>query len=254
MGKQAKMKILVTSGGTKVPIDMVRSITNMSRGTFGSKIARQLLIRGGSQISMLTYLGAKEFRMPFSIHDPDIHTRGVGAICREVVYLAGLHEEHKDRYTQCTYKTFDQYATRLRELIEHDKPDLVILAAAVSDYIVPNPVDGKVRSSEDLKIDLAPAEKLIGRVKEWHPDCKLVGFKLLVNSNRQELEAAAKDSLAKNKCELVVANDLRDIKAGEHQLLLVSPASICQFKTDPNDPDFLASVVADYSLRTMRRT
>lgn len=246
------MKVLVTSGGTKVPIDMVRSITNMSRGTFGAKIARQLLIRGGRQIDMLTYLGAKEFRMPFSIHDPDIHTRGVDVICREVVYLAGLHEEHKDRYAQCTYKTFDQYAMQLEKLVRDDKPDLVILAAAVSDYIVPNPVDGKVRSSDDLKIDLEPAEKLIGRVKEWHPDCKLVGFKLLVKSTRKELEAAAKESLQKNKCELVVANDLRDIKAGEHQLLIVGPNVICQFKTDPNDPDFLARVVADYSLRVMQ--
>ena len=33
------MKILITSGGTKVPIDRVRSITNMSQGTFGSRIA-----------------------------------------------------------------------------------------------------------------------------------------------------------------------------------------------------------------------
>ena len=33
------MKILITSGGTKVPIDRVRSITNMSCGTFGSRIA-----------------------------------------------------------------------------------------------------------------------------------------------------------------------------------------------------------------------
>ena len=32
------MKILITSGGTKVKIDLVRSITNMSRGTFGSQI------------------------------------------------------------------------------------------------------------------------------------------------------------------------------------------------------------------------
>ena len=32
------MKVLITSGGTKVKMDLVRSITNMSRGTFGSQI------------------------------------------------------------------------------------------------------------------------------------------------------------------------------------------------------------------------
>ena len=32
------MKVLITSGGTKVKIDLVRSITNMSSGTFRSQI------------------------------------------------------------------------------------------------------------------------------------------------------------------------------------------------------------------------
>ncbi len=32
------MKILITSGGTRVPIDSVRSITNMSKGTYGKNL------------------------------------------------------------------------------------------------------------------------------------------------------------------------------------------------------------------------
>lgn len=248
------MKVLVTSGGTKVPIDMVRSITNMSRGTFGARIARQLLICGGKQIDMLTYLGAKEFRMPFSIHEPDIHERGAYAIGKELAFLTEMYEEYKDRYLQCTYKTFDQYAEQLEKLVKDGKPDLVILAAAASDFIVPNPIDGKVRSSDDLYFLLKPAEKLISRVKEWHPACKLVGFKLLVRSTQKELEDAAKKSVEKNRCELVVANDLRDIKVGEHQILLVGPKATAKFKTNStHDPDFLACVVADTSLKLFNK-
>ena len=40
------MKILITSGGTKVSIDRVRSITNMSQGTFGSRIADAFFSKG----------------------------------------------------------------------------------------------------------------------------------------------------------------------------------------------------------------
>lgn len=40
------MKIFITSGGTKIPIDKVRNITNMSKGTFGSKIATESLRAG----------------------------------------------------------------------------------------------------------------------------------------------------------------------------------------------------------------
>ena len=37
------MRVLLTSGGTRVPIDRVRDIRNMSMGTFGSRIALELL-------------------------------------------------------------------------------------------------------------------------------------------------------------------------------------------------------------------
>jgi len=46
------MKILVTSGGTKVPIDDVRSITNTSSGSFGSKIVTSLLYHGAEVIHL----------------------------------------------------------------------------------------------------------------------------------------------------------------------------------------------------------
>ena len=44
MLERGTMKILITSGGTKVKIDQVRHIGNMSKGTFGSKIAEEFYI------------------------------------------------------------------------------------------------------------------------------------------------------------------------------------------------------------------
>ena len=70
------MNILVTSGGTKIPIDRVRSITNMSRGTFGSRIADAFWTEGldrmqdhvlGAdieQIDKITFFMAKDSKMP----------------------------------------------------------------------------------------------------------------------------------------------------------------------------------------------
>ena len=40
------MRILITSGGTKVMIDGVRHISNMSKGTFGSAICKSFLEKG----------------------------------------------------------------------------------------------------------------------------------------------------------------------------------------------------------------
>jgi len=151
------------------------------------------------------------------------------------------------RYTEYEYRDFLSYA-ELLEIRVKEMPDVVILAAAVSDYLT-TPMTGKARSGGDMAIHLHPAPKLITKVKEWYPDCKLVGFKLLVDSTDEQLVMAARNSVEKNGCEFVVANDLRDIKAGEHRLLIVDKDGVEEFKTDPADPDFLAGVVAARALQ-----
>jgi phosphopantothenoylcysteine synthetase/decarboxylase len=240
------MKVLLTSGGTKVPIDRVRSITNMSRGTFGAKIARQLLQNEDVE---LIYLGAKEFRMPFSIRIDFAEAREYDPSLAE---LAIWYEECKTRYRQITYKTFEEYAQALEIYVRNDKPDIVILAAAVSDYVVVDPVGGKIRSGSDLKIELEQAPKLITRIKEWCPGCCLVGFKLLVGSNDDELLEAAWRSLEQNGCSFVVANDLRDIRAGKHRLLIVSEGKHEEFNSKDDDPDYLARVVSNKALELVK--
>ena len=191
--KVEPLKVLVTSGGTKIKIDMVRSITNMSKGTFGSKIATEF---GGYSGVELTFLHAKDSKLPLSPTRP----------------------------TLVEYETFDDYAKRLDEQLAL-QPDVIILAAAVSDYGVANYVDGKIRTKGDMSIELTPLPKLISAVREKCPKSVVCGFKLLVNSTEAELIQAASDSLIKNKLDLVIGNDLRDIKADNHTLWIVEDAT-----------------------------
>jgi phosphopantothenoylcysteine synthetase/decarboxylase len=55
------MKIVVTSGGTDVPIDAVRCISNSSAGTTGALIAEAALKHG----HFVHYLCARNSRAPF---------------------------------------------------------------------------------------------------------------------------------------------------------------------------------------------
>jgi phosphopantothenoylcysteine synthetase/decarboxylase len=194
-----KPTFLLTSGGTKVKIDMVRSITNMSRGTFGSRIAEYILFYGYK----LSFLHAKESRLP-------------GRLIGGSALL--------ENYIPKTFVTFEDYEKSLNEELKK-KPDIIILAAAVSDYGVDNYIDGKIRSNDALVIKLKPLPKLISKVREKCPSSIICGFKLLVNSTEKELREAAVESLVKNKLDLVVGNDLRDIKAGQHKLLIVENKS-----------------------------
>jgi phosphopantothenate-cysteine ligase len=214
------MKILITSGGTKIPIDSVRSITNMSHGTFGSQIAESFLqnMPGGS---ILNFLFARGSKVPTSGENP-LEEKNSAILFRQ-------------------YETFWDYDNALQEILDTE-PDIIILAAAVSDYAVVDPVEGKARSKEDMTIVLKPLPKLISGVREKCPNATICGFKLLVNSKESELLAAARNSIRTNNVDLVVANDLSTIKNEDHSLHIVESNWSGQFFRSENN---LATVVRD---------
>lgn len=208
-----KLKVLVTSGGTKIRIDRVRSITNMSNGTFGSQIVDSFFyLKNGIDIA---FLAAKDSKLP-KIEITDIlHTtvegRGISVTRNNFNY----------RFNLIPYITFDDYEKNLFALLHNHNFDVIILAAAVSDYGIENYVDGKIRSSdEEMIIRLKPLPKLISRVREAAPNSFIVGFKLLVDSTEDQLKQACIDSMNKNKLDMIVGNDLRDIQQDNHTLTL----------------------------------
>lgn len=241
------MRLLITSGGTKIPIDSVRSITNMSKGTFGAKIATEALKREHS----VCFLRAKNSDSPFQINF-DLRQCGTDAIpdlLEDVAVKHRLSIDSNETYQEHQYDTFDEYATKLETLLMTYRPDAVVLAAAVSDYGTA-PIQGKARSrSGEMNIALTPLPKLIGKVKNICPKAILVGFKLLVNSTDTELMDAAEKSINDNGCDFVVANDLSDIKNGNHKILIVRKGldarrfSANDERNEGKDPNYLAGKV-----------
>lgn len=238
------MKILLTSGGTKVPIDSVRDITNMSSGNFGSKIATELL-KLKQEVYFFKAKGSKS-PFQFTIDMLDDYQDFSEKILKRYVEICLF----KDNYNEMEYRTFEEYKERLERLIKIEQPDVVVLAAAVSDYGVSNFVNGKMRSNNDYKINLEQLPKLIYLIKEWMPTIKLVGFKLLVGSKEYQLIDAAKRSIADNKCDMIVANDLADIKDNKHRVHLVHPSGEpITYNTDSNDNNYLARMVAEHIVK-----
>lgn len=236
------MEILVTSGGTKIPVDRVRDITNMSNGTFGSRIACAALEAGNS----VHFLRAKRSKSPFSRTFDYSSSRHWEQDLNAWADFWNFCEEHGRRYRETCFRSYDDYSQHLENIVQMEKPDVVILAAAVSDYGVANFVEGKSRTGTQQSIELFPLPKLIERIKRWHPDCILVGFKLLVSSTDEELIEAARRSVLSNGCDFVVANDLRDIRADNHRLLIVREDDVHIYcKADSPDPLYLAKKVIE---------
>ena len=229
------MKILITSGGTKVPIDRVRSITNMSKGTFGSKIADEFWDVGLSrkldncdgedveQIEKITFFMAKGSKQP-QCQRNDLEAYGSGAYT-PIEYVE--------------YSTFDEYNEGIEKLLSEEKYDIIVVAAAVSDYGVANYYNGKYRSREDdMCIKLVKLPKILPIMRELAPDAVICGFKLLVDSTYEELIKAMEKQIDETNVDLVVGNDLRDIKADDHQLFIM--------RNDRPEPAELGYVYHEY--------
>lgn len=227
-------KILITSGGTKVPLDPVRDITNMSRGTFGAKIAKEAILDDNDVIYLVSQNGRSPFDFNYLVSNPEFFEREdfEEEYRQYYEFVRNVQEDlslNKLKYVEKRYRNYDDYSYMLYDLIEKEKPDIVILAAAVSDYIVKNPAKTKIKSKDELKIELEPAEKIIGNIKTKYPTVKLVGFKLLVGASYTELYEAAKDSILKNNCDLVVANDLNSLRQGNHEVMFVRKSDMNKF-------------------------
>ena len=213
------MKILITSGGTKIPIDRVRSITNMSRGTFGSRIADAFFYKGleafrsedkENAIEKITFFTAKNGKLPTaqSLND----------------------ETYEDGYRPLDiigYSTFDDYKSGIEDLLKKETYDIIVVAAAVSDYGVANYYNGKYRSREDdMCIKLVKLPKVLPIMRKLAPNATICGFKLLVDSTEDQLLEAMQKQIAESNVDLVVGNDLRDIKANDHRLLVLSKSDM----------------------------
>ena len=102
---EAKSKVLITSGGTREPIDGVRSITNSSTGRTGATLADELLSRGHDVV----YMHAASAILPTS-SSPRLRLR--------------------------SFVDFKSLESAMSEELSRNRFDAVIHAAAVSDFSV----------------------------------------------------------------------------------------------------------------------
>lgn len=169
----------MTYGPTWIPLDPVRVISNISTGKLGFTLAC-LLKKEKAKVTVLQGpipLGLKRQGvrvLPFRFYNE---------------LLALINVELKKHY------------------------DIIIHAAAVSDYKLPSPWKKKISSSRPrLKLELKPTMKIIEKIKRISPNSFLVGFKLTDQINKQTLRYDLRDLFDKARCDLVVANSFVENK------------------------------------------
>lgn len=182
-------RVLVTAGATREYIDPIRYITNASSGKMGIAIAEEADFRG-AEVTLIRTKGSVQ-----SFVENQIEVETVEEMLR------AIEEELKAR-----------------------KYDVVILAAAVSDFRIKNQAEAKIKSGKELILELEPTPKIIDLVKKLQPETFLVGFKAetdegkLIEEARRQIERAGSD--------LVVANTLNAFGSEKDEVLLVTGDSV----------------------------
>ena len=170
------MRILITAGPTREPIDSVRFISNRSSGRMGIEIA-QAAVDAGHDVTLL--LG------PVLIH-------------------TALHERLRVyRFTT---------SAELKQMLEAHFPDcdLLVMAAAVADYRSEQATEGKIKRESgrgaELTLRLQPTPDLVAAVASTKRDSqKVVAFAL---EEPEQLEQRAIEKMKRKRVNAIVANPL----------------------------------------------
>ena len=205
-------KIVITAGGTSEKIDNVRKITNSSSGKLGMTIANYLLKENDDLI--IYYVCSKNSLRPLDKRIKVIEIDGTSSLKNEIENL--LLNEKIDYFIHSM--AVSDYMTDYVTTIERIKASIRNTSNLEEAFSNIEIITGnKISSYEDnLVIVLKQTPKIISIIKDLSPQTYLVGFKLLDGVSKEELISVAKKLRDKNKCDLVVANDLATIRNGEH--------------------------------------
>ncbi|MGQ0383925.1 MAG: phosphopantothenoylcysteine decarboxylase domain-containing protein [Gammaproteobacteria bacterium] len=173
------MRVLVTSGATREPIDSVRFISNLSSGRTGAAICEALATRG-HQVTQA--VGTESARAPSARHEAFSNHASLDALLRRLLDGGGFHA--------------------------------VVHAAAVSDYGPAQPNrDQKLASERSLTLRLRPLPKIIDQLRAYAggADLLLVGFKLTHSAFEAARTRAARELLRRSSADYVVQNDVETL-------------------------------------------
>ena len=158
----------------------------------------------------------------------------VGRLCSSNKYNA-LENESRDSYNMVIHSSaVGDYKPEFSFRMEDLAKELVEAIASGQTTeeeilnILTNPSckvddDTKISSYEPhLTVKLTLTPKLISNLRNWYPNATLVGFKLLENVTKEHLLEVARKLCDKNNMDYIIANDLADLRQGQHLSFLVN--------------------------------
>ena len=173
--------VMVTAGGTREPIDSVRFIGNSSTGRMGIELAKAARDLGAE----VTLIAANiETKLPPGVN---------------VIHVGSVDELELAMDRDC---------------------DLIVMAAAVSDFRVSNPSGEKLKRGQSLTLELIPTKDLIASYAANHKAVS-VAF-ALADSSGEKLVEIATAKLWDKGVDFIVGNSVTALGAADNQIEFIS--------------------------------
>jgi phosphopantothenoylcysteine decarboxylase/phosphopantothenate--cysteine ligase len=195
------LRVLVTAGGTREPIDPVRFIGNRSSGRMGIALATAAAKRGAE----VTLIAANvSLPTPAGVQRIDVET---------VAELAAIAQ----REFQTTH--------------------VLLMAAAPADFRAAEPAAGKLQRSGSLELSLEPTEDILASLAAARrEDQTIVGF---AAEHGGEAVERARGKLNRKGADLIVLNDVSNPEIGfeseRNAVTLINPESEVEVPIDSKD-------------------
>ena len=212
------LRVVITAGGTREPIDAVRFIGNRSSGKMGMALARAAFDRGAT-----VDLVKANIDLPLAPGVREVDTPTAGGMYREVMRLL-------------------------------PETDILIMAAAVADYEVVTPAGGKIGKSQgEVYVSLAPTADILCEVAlAKRSDQFVVGF--AAEYGIQGL-VRARQKLVRKRLDMIVFNDISRSDIGfnsdYNEVHILTPHGETKVERAPKET--IAEIVLDHIARAGRR-
>jgi phosphopantothenoylcysteine decarboxylase / phosphopantothenate---cysteine ligase len=169
------LRVIVTAGGTREPIDSVRFIGNRSSGRMGMALAAAAQRRGAE----VTVVAAN-----VSLPEP-----------------AGVMRIDVETTAQLSYETVERFETQ----------HVLLMAAAPADFTAEQ-ITGKIKRQDSLNLNLHPTEDILAKLSAMRgPGQTIVGF---AAEHGGDAIGRARGKLERKGADLIVLNDVSDTSIG----------------------------------------
>jgi phosphopantothenoylcysteine decarboxylase / phosphopantothenate---cysteine ligase len=214
------LRVLVTAGGTREPIDSVRYVGNRSSGRMGVAVATEAAKRGADVTLVAANIGID---IPSEIRTIRVET------------AVELDEAARAAFTDC---------------------DVLVMAAAVADFRPASAVEDKIKKTgrDRLALELEPTTDVLATLaQQRRPDQTLVGF---AAEHGGDAAAHGRVKLERKRVDAVVVNDISDpaigFESNQNEVTIVTAAGVKRVPRGPKTA--VAAAIVDVVEELRSRT